>query len=77
MFALALLILVSLIVAILLRDPKSAKILLRRVASRRRGRCELSLVNTVVKLLVQDASLFTFLNPHIKFNLEASLSNVS
>ena len=77
LFALALLILVSLVVVILLRDPQSAKILLRRIASRRRGRCELSLVNAMVKLLEQDPALFAYLDPRIKLRLEASFSNVS
>ncbi len=77
LFAFALLILVSLVVAVLLRNPQSAQILLRRVASRRRGRSELSLVNAMVKLLEQDSSLFVFLDPCIKLNLEVSFTNVS
>jgi hypothetical protein len=64
-------------VAILVRNPHAALILLRRVASRRSGRCELSLVNAVVKLLEQDASLFALLNPRIKLDFQPSFANVS
>jgi hypothetical protein len=77
LFAFALLILVSLAVAILVRNPQVASILLRRVASRRSGRCELSLVNAVVKLLAQDASLFALLHPRIKLDFDPSVVYVS
>ncbi len=63
LFAFALLILVSLAIAILLRDPKIADQLLRRIASRRRGRCEFGLVNAMLKLLEHDSSLFAWLDP--------------
>lgn len=76
LFAFALLILVSLAVAILVGNPQAA-LLLRRVASRRSGRCELSLVNAVVKLLAQDASLFACLNPRIKLDFAPFVPNVS
>ena len=77
LFAFALLILVSLAIAILLRDPKIADQLLRRIASRRRGRCEFGLVNAMLKLLQHDSSLFAWLDPRRLLNLEASFSNVS
>ena len=77
LFALALLILVSLAIAVLLRDPKIAARLLRRVASRRRGRCELSLINAMLKLLEHDSSLFLWLDPKRFIDLEAGFSNVS
>jgi hypothetical protein len=77
LFAFALLILVSLAVAILVCNPQVASILLRRVASRRADRCELSLVNAVVKLLEQDASLLAFLDPRIKLDFALPAANVS
>jgi Transposase DDE domain len=77
LFALALLVVVSLGVKLLVGSGAGAVALLRRVASRRRGRWELSLVSAMVRLLQDDKSLFAHLSPHIKLNLEASLSNVS
>ena len=77
LFAFALLILISLAVAILLRDPDIAAQLLRRIASRRRDRCELSLVNAMVKLLEHDPTLFLWLDSRLILDLEASFSNVS
>jgi len=84
LFALALLILVSLAVAVqvarcgaILRDPEVTAGLLRRIASRRRGRYELSLINAMVKLLEQDSGLFFWLDAHCLLDLEASFSNVS
>ena len=72
LFAFALLILVSLAVAILLRDPKLTAHLLRRIVSRRRERCELSLVNAMLKLLELDSGLFVWLDPQRKLDSEAS-----
>ncbi len=77
LFALALLVVVSLGVKLLLRGGPGAVALLRRVASRRRGRWELSVVSAMVSLLQEDKSLFTHLSPRIKLNLEARLLNVS
>src|SRR6266498_584852 len=77
LFAIALLALTTLGVALLIRGGLGAKQLLRRVASRRRGRCELSLVAAIIALVQRDRSLFAALSPHTKFNLEATLSNVS
>jgi hypothetical protein len=77
LFALALLVVVSLGVNLLVGGGAGAGALLRRVASRRRGRWELSLVSAMVRLLQDDKSLFAHLSPRIKLNLEARLSNVS
>jgi hypothetical protein len=62
---------------LLIRGGPEAKQLLRRIASRRRGRCELSLVAAIIALAQQDRPLFAALSPHTKLDLEATLSNVS
>jgi hypothetical protein len=77
LFAIALLVVVSLGAKLLLGGGAGAVALLRRVASRRRGRWELSLVSAIVRLLQDDQSLLAHLSPCIKLNLEASLANVS
>ena len=77
LFAFALLILISLAISILLCNPKIADQLLRRIASRRRDRCELSLVNAMVKLLEHDPTLFLWLDSHLTLDLEAAFPNVS
>jgi hypothetical protein len=77
LFAISLVVLTTLGVALLIRGGPQASRLLRRVASRRRGRCELSLIAAVIALVQQDRSLFTALSPMTKFNLEVTLSNVS
>src|SRR5262245_1937438 len=48
-----------------------------RVASRRRGRCELSLVSAILSLLQQDRGLLACLLSFTKFKLNATLDNVS
>ena len=75
--ALALLVVVS--VAVTLRLPRGshAVALLRRVASRRRGRWEVSVVSAMVRLLQEDKSLFAHLSSSINFNLDARLVYVS
>jgi hypothetical protein len=50
---------------------------LRRVASRRRGRWDLSMVSAMVRLLQEDQGLFAHLSAYIKFNLDARLAYVS
>jgi len=77
------------LVAIALLDPRAhlnrklrfgegqASALLRRVASRRRGRCELSLVSAMITLLHQDPGLYDHLVPRLKLKLEGDLANVS
>ena len=77
LFAIALLVLTSVGMRLLLRPGPQARRRLRRVASRRRDRCELSLIAAVIALLQQDWSLLAALSTRIKFNLEATLSNVS
>jgi hypothetical protein len=77
LFAIALLVMTSLGSHLLLAQGQGAKALLRRVASRRRGRCELGLVSAMVKLLQQDKTLYDELSPHGKLKLEATLANVS
>jgi len=77
LFALALLVVVSLAVKLLLARGPHAGALLRRVASRRRGRWDLSLVSAMVRLLQEDKNLFAHLSSSIKFNLDARLVYVS
>ena len=77
LFALALLVVVSLGVHLLLRRGCRAWALLRRVVSRRRKRCELSLVSAMLRLLQEDRHLLAQLCPYVKFDLEARLPNVS
>ena len=77
LFALALLILVTLGTFCLLSGTQGAKRLLRRVASRRRDRCELSLVSAMLSLLQQDWSLLACLLPFTTFKPDATLDNVS
>jgi Transposase DDE domain len=77
LFAIALLVLTSVGTRLLLRRGPQARRLLRRVASRRRERCELSLIAAVIALLQQDGSLLGALSAHTKLKLEVTLSNVS
>jgi hypothetical protein len=77
LFALALLVVVSLAVKLLLSRGSDAVALLRRVASRRRGRWDLSIVSAMVRLLHVDKGLFAHLSAYIKFNLDARLVYVS
>ncbi|MDQ3829661.1 MAG: hypothetical protein M3361_10225 [Candidatus Tectomicrobia bacterium] len=75
LFAIALLALTTLATH-LLHGPH-AQLLLRRVVSRRRHRCELSMITIMVSLLHQEWQLLQYLSPLTKFNLEAHLANVS
>jgi hypothetical protein len=78
LFALALLVVISLGIKLLgCCGGPGAVALLRRVASRRRGRWDLSVVSAMVALLQLDPSLFLHLSPHITLDLEACLANVS
>jgi len=77
LFAIALLVMTSLGSQLLLAPSRGAPHLLRRVASRRRGRCELGLISAMVSLLKQDKTLYHKLCPHAKLRLEATLANVS
>jgi len=75
--AMALLVVVSLASRLLLRQGAQASTLLRRVASRRCGRCELSLVSAMISLLQQDPGWYDHLVPRIRLKLEGALANVS
>ena len=75
--AIALLIVVTRASRLLLRPGAQASALLRRVASRRRGRCELSLVSAMITLLHQEPGLYDHLVPRLKLRLEGDLANVS
>jgi Transposase DDE domain len=75
--AIALLVVVTLASRLLLRRGEQAAVLLRRVTSRRRGRCELSLVSAMISLLQQDSGLYDHLAPRLKLKLEGDLANVS
>src|SRR5262247_3367139 len=77
LFAIALLVVASLATRLLLRGNQQARALLRRVASRRRGRCELSLISAMISLLHQEPGLYEHLAPRIKLKLEGDLANVS
>jgi len=77
LFVLALLILTTAGTFCLLRGDQRTKELLRRVASRRRGRCEMSLVSAMLSLLQQDRSLLACLLSFTKFKLNTTLDNVS
>jgi hypothetical protein len=77
LFAIALLVLTTLGMALLILGGPQARQLSRRVTSRRRGRCELSLVAAIIALVQKDRSLFALLSPQTKPNLEATLLNVS
>ena len=77
LFAIALLILITLGTALLGLGKQAIIQLLRRVASRRRGRWELSLVNAILLLLKTDPTLWQWLRPHTTLDLEAVLPNVS
>jgi len=77
LFVLALLILVTLGTVWLLPGDQTSKRLLRRVASRRRGRCELSLVTAMLSLLRKDRNLIECLLPFTKFKLDKVLQFVS
>lgn len=77
LFVLALLLLVSLGTALLSLGKQVILQLMRRVASRRRGRWEVSLVNAIRLLLKTDPGLWKWLDPQIILDLEAALPNVS
>src|SRR5438552_1929195 len=77
LFALALLVVVSLAMKLLAAGGPAAVILLRRVASRRRGRWDLSIVSAMVRLLQENKALLAHLSSHMQFNLDARLIYVS
>jgi hypothetical protein len=75
--AIGLLIVVEFGMKLLGSGSKEAKEMMRRLASRRKGRWELSLVSTMISLLKEDKGLIEHLSTHTKLNLEAHLPNVS
>ena len=75
--AIALLVVGTLVRRLLLRPGAQASALLRRVASRRRGRCELSLVSAMITLLHQEPGLYDHLVLRLKLKLHGDLANVS
>ena len=75
--ATAMLAIASVSVKVLLSDKAQTARLLRRVTSRRRGRCELSWFSAMLLLLVQDLNLLDGLSPHLRLDLNARLPNVS
>ncbi len=77
LFVIALLVLATLGSELLLKPGEPALALLRRVMSRRRGRCELALISTITSLLSRDQTLYEALRPHIPLSLERVLENVS
>jgi hypothetical protein len=76
-WAIALLVVTSLATRLWVRGAPQAGALRRRGASRRRGRCALSLVSAMSSLLQQDESLYGSLTPRLKLKLEGKLANVS
>lgn len=75
--AIAMLVLASVGDKILLKNEKKGAEKMREVASRRKGRWNISRITATIKLLKQDKSLYNCLNPFIKFNLCNTLQNVS
>ena len=77
LFALSLLVLNTLGSELLLVKGQRASALLRRVVSRRRGRCELGLVSAMISLLQRDSTLYEALGAHVKLRLDETLANMS
>jgi len=64
--AIALLVVVTRASRLLWRRGAQAAVWRRRVTSRRRGRCALSLVSAMISLLQQDSGLYDHLTPRLK-----------
>ena len=77
LMVITLLVVVSLASRRLLRHGVQASALLRRVTSRRRGRCELSLVSAMISLLYKEPGLYAHLVPRMKLKLDGDLAKVS
>ena len=77
LFAIALLVVVTLATRLLLRGDQQACTWLRRVVSRRRGRCEWSLVSAMISVLQQEPGLYEPLVPRLKLNLDGDVAKVS
>ncbi|MCA1838271.1 MAG: transposase [Actinobacteria bacterium] len=71
LFALALWGVGSLAMKLLAAGGSAAVTLLRRVASRRRGRWDLSIVSAMVRLLQENKDLLAHLSSHMQFNLSS------
>jgi hypothetical protein len=69
LFAIALIALTTLAIKLFVRNGNTAQLLLRRVTSRRRKRCELSLVAAIIALIQQDPSFLNSLSINTKFKL--------
>jgi hypothetical protein len=69
-------VLVDLGTKLLLGNVSRAKDLLRRVASRRKDRWDLSMFTAMLKLVQQDCSLLMELSAQVKLKLESRLPNV-
>jgi Transposase DDE domain len=70
LFAIALMVLTTLGMRLLIRAGQRAQKLLRRVASRRRNRRELSLIAAVIALIQRDKTLFAALSAQTKLKLD-------
>jgi Transposase DDE domain len=77
LIAISLLIVVQLAMKLLVRGQPQAFTLMRQVASRRRGRWDVSIVSAMVHLLRLHRDLFDHLCFHSKLSLEIALPNVS
>ena len=77
LFAISLLVIATLGSKLLLSGGELSQSLLRRVISRRRRRCELSLVSAIVSLLKLDKTLYQYLSSATKLILDKGLQNVS
>ena len=73
LFAIALMALTALGMKLLVQGGAQAQKLLRRVASRRRNRRELSLIAAVIALVQKDKTLFAALSAQTKLKLDYAL----
>ena len=76
-FAIALRVVARLATRRLLRGDQHASAVLRRVASRRRGRCALSLMSAMISWLHQEPRWYDDLAPRMQRKLDGDLANVS
>src|SRR5262245_41969748 len=70
LFVIALMALTALGMQLLVQGGAQAQELLRRVTSRRRHRCEISLIAAVIALVQKDKSLFAALSAHTKLKFD-------
>jgi hypothetical protein len=69
LFVIAMVALITLSIQLLVRNGNTAQTLLRRVASRRGKRRELSLIAATIALIQQEPSLLGLLTKDLKLNL--------